>query len=290
MQQAFLIESVDITFPGTLFQVCKFYQVAENAVRTPDLPIFHRHVYYEMHFITSGACDFVLQDKCVTVSGGQLFLIPPEVKHYSVLQSDTSDRIVLSVLLQKTAGGGFYEYFRSSMAQAALTAVTLPAGFMRHFQQMNEITGRGSLKNYCYMKRMVCDVLVELFDALNGFAPTGKAGFDSTQKLEKERLAMLLEPYVNDENYALSDIAQILHYSPRHTARMIESIYGRTLRDCRSLLMLERAEKYLEKGKSVQQAAELSGLKSVERLRKCMKKHRGITPSQYQKQVKNNGK
>lgn len=66
---------------------------------------------------------------------------------------------------------------------------------MQNFAQFGRITNCANIKNYCYMKRMVCDILVDLFDMLNGFDTCSKSGAAGKSKKQTE---LLLENYVND--------------------------------------------------------------------------------------------
>lgn len=288
MDKELMIESVDLDFPGTAFRVYKFYQISSGAVAERSMPIFHHHLFYEFHFLTKGEYDFITQDKTIKISQGELFIIPPGTRHYTFQQSAETESIVLSLTIdEKPKEEGFYGYFKKSLDDAALMPVKVSDNLMQNFAQFGRITNCANIKNYCYMKRMVCDILVDLFDMLNGFDTCSKSGAAGKSKKQTE---LFLENYVNDPAFTLADIAEKLHYSQRHVARMIQNKYGMALGDVRNLQMVKTARRYLDEGCSVQKAAEMADFKSTDTFRKCFKKFEGVTPSAYKRRVEHDGK
>ena len=282
MDKELMIESVDLDFPGTTFRVYKFYRTStQSSDEQKSMPIFHHHLYYEFHFFTKGEYDFVTRDKTVKISRGELFIIPPGMPHCTFQKSPETESIVLSLTIEKKEQGGvFYEYFKKSLDDAALSPIPVSDALMQNFSLFGKITNCGNIKNYCYMKRMVCDILVDLFDLLNGFE---SCPAECTADQCKEQTELLLENYVNSPEFSLADIAENLHYSQRHVARMIQNTYGMPLGDVRNLQMVKTARRYMDEGYSVQQASEMADFKSVDTFRKCFKKYEGITPSDYKK-------
>lgn len=64
---------------------------------------------------------------------------------------------------------------------------------MENFASFGNISNSISIKNYCYLKRMVCNILVDLFDMLKGF------DFSSPKSVvykNKAHVNFLLENYV----------------------------------------------------------------------------------------------
>lgn len=290
MVREFVVESMDLDFPGTDFCVYKFYQSStQRSAAKQDILIFHHHLCYELHFLSKGIYRFVTQNQTVEVSGGELLIIPPGIRHYSVQKSEEAEDICLCMAVDRKAEEeGFYDYFKTSLDDAALVPVKVTDDLMNNFVLFENMSNGTDIKHYCYMKRMVCNILVDLFEVLNGFDCRSRK---NVTYREKTHIHFLLENYVNDPKYTLADIAELLHYSERQVTRMILDTYGSTLCDLRNSRQTELARMYLEKGHSVQKSSELAGFRNTESFRRYFKKYVGVTPSEYQKEhQKSSGK
>ena len=56
----------------------------------------HNHAFYEMHIIISGSITYRFNDCDLTVSGGQLAVIPPHVIHCMSYQSDDFQKMTVA--------------------------------------------------------------------------------------------------------------------------------------------------------------------------------------------------
>ena len=85
-----------------------------------------------------------------------------------------------------------------------------------------------------------------------------------------------------DRKNPISELAALVHTSPRHLSRLFKQTTGVTIGQYQEKLRVEHALQLLGKGHSVDQVAGACGLQSTNRLRSLLKKHAGVLPSDLQ--------
>jgi transcriptional regulator GlxA family with amidase domain len=82
-------------------------------------------------------------------------------------------------------------------------------------------------------------------------------------------------------NYSLTAMADATHISTRQLARLFQDELGATPARYVESIRIEAAQHFLQRGRSVQPAAELSGLGSAQTLRRVFLSRLGMSPSVY---------
>lgn len=224
------IHSITLAYGDALFHL---YQFQLNPSTAPQDQVVHGHRFYELHIAQEGAYTYSVGTQQIPVTRNQLLIIPPDIPHASVQtqQPDGYRYTVLSLSLEKQEGEeGFYAYFQQTLDQCALRALPIPAELSRWGAELNRAELYGAIRGSCYLKMQASALIYLLFDSLNGFRSSGMARHGECD--EHNRL-VLLDTLVNQADRSLSDIASAIHYSPRHTARLIHKLYGVSLSELR---------------------------------------------------------
>lgn len=263
------IEYVDLNFPGCLFQFSKFLK--PHISNSETLHRFHAHSYYEFHFSPYAGYDITTQEKTYTLEADTLFIIPPNLSHYSTCTS-ADKTIVLNVDLKMLEGNSvFYDYFKKNIDSVCLKPIKISNDIKKCFYDFNNISGNNSIKNNCILKLSALNILISLLADDDSITHTGK----------KEQFDILLENYVNTPAYSISQIAKNLNYSQRQTARLIHEKYNMSLGDIRKMQTLNTFKKLIDDGYSIKEAMALSDIKNPDTFRGFFKKHEGMTPKEY---------
>ena len=230
-----LVHSIRLEYGDTLFRLYQF-QISKITNSGDDSSqSLHEHQFYELHLAFRGAHTYLLGTEQLSIRQGQMLLIPPDVPHLSVeAPCDAYDYTVLSFSLTKQAKeDGCFAYFRSTLEQAAKKPLTMSATLSARARELSGISlsqSCCSVRDVCAYKAKASALIYALFDSINGFhadhAPL-RPSQDNNDRL------VLLEALVNQPGRSLGEIATAIHYSPRHTARLIRSIYGMSLSELR---------------------------------------------------------
>ena len=120
-----------------------------------------------------------------------------------------------------------------------------------------------------------------MFDTVNGFC-LPQAGYLQTPVGDP---TVTMDVMVTTPQYSLEDIASILGYSYRHTARLIRKTYGRSLADIRQQFILNSAKTQLlaHPTKAVDAIAEQCGCSDTHMLIRIFRKYENMTPTEFRR-------
>jgi len=296
-------EDVAISKVDVVFGDAKFTFIDVEYIKSEQEPVYvkkkegrlyyHEHSYYEMHIITAGTAHYQEEDLSIAVERGKIIIIPPNRAHYPILAQDYGQNsqgtfdgardLCLSLALEMVEGEvGYYSYFQESLQSIAGFPMDLPPLLMEKFLTFNDYYKKLSLRDHCLQKTAAYELITGLFDHINGFQTT----LQQCTTLNKENdKTLILEVLINDPSYPLYLIAQKLGYSVRHTARLIQQIYGRNLSEIRQLKMVNSAKRLLVKSPrlSLEKIAKQSGFSDTETMQRIFLKWEKVTPTEYRK-------
>lgn len=205
-------------------------RLGEGTFLTPQP---HEHHYYELHVARRGRYDYTVNGKNILLREGELLILPPGAVHkpVSMAESDSYRHTVFSFSLTQGSGrGGFYDYFYGSLSRMSCRAVAITPALLRAVTAFKSMARTDEIGQTCYRQANAALLLCELFTALDGFCPDGVCAVAAPDRSED---LILLENLVNQPGRPLREIAEAIHYSERHTARLIRQIYHMSLSELR---------------------------------------------------------
>jgi len=248
--------------------------------------LYHQHPYYEIQFILNGKISGNIQNKRYLVEKGKVFLIPPGTIHLTEYDDTEFSRICLNLTLEKTAGEeGCHAYFQELLDRCAGHAYCFSDTILKQVLFFNKMTPDGSIENLCQYKIRAYELIHQLFRELDNNA----VGSDIKNHVSDNDLMVQLQDMVCDIRYPLCVIAERIGYSERHTSRLIQQIYGKSLLKLRHTTMLESAKRLFEENPaiSVQDVAARTGFSSPTALYRAFQKYENCSPSTYGRKQSN---
>jgi len=239
----------------------------------------HHHKYYEVHLAMNGDIIFSnLSRKVVKVPEGHLLIIPPGTIH-SAVEAYTGNSLVLEFVVKKTEGTeGFYDFFEQLFNNSALLPIKTNRKLIEMVNAFHQYDFNDTIAQYITLNSLCSEIISLLCETLN--SATIKKAF---YKNEKSDIIAKIDVLVNVHEYSVADIAQIIGYSERHTARLIQDIYGMTLSEIRHRYMIETAKELLLLDISIEEIVTMCNFSSASQMRNLFRKYEGIAPSEYKK-------
>lgn len=246
----------------------------------------HFHPFYELHAACGGDYAFRFPDRTVTLQKGEALLIPPGCRHYSVTPSPSyylNDVLMLSV--RRTEGDvKIYDDFLRVASQPGKYRMTEETSrLIGEFYHNGQRTAREKL----YAGVLAARLVFGLLDMLGIMDGTEKSAKEDPPREEESR--MLLDELLNRGDLSLSLIAELMHFSPRHTARIIRESYGMSLTALRKKRMLDTAAELLgeQPDMPIRTVYEAAGFKNDSVFRAAFRQTYGCTPSEYREKTRN---
>ena len=243
-------------------------------------PLYHSHFYYECHILDGGESSFLIQGQAVSAEADTMVIIPPYTGHYP-FQSDgtTGDRVICMLLEQTEPATGEFSYFQRTVSDMCNLPISVSEPMKAALGRLYDSLGEVGLRSECLGKAAAYEVLLHLFDEINGFELSGPRA----ENRGRDNRSIALEVMVADVRYSLGDIASALGYSKRHTTRLILDRYGGSLLQVRQQNMVSTAKKLLLSTPSltVEAVAMAAGFSCAAAMTAAFKKWENMTPTEY---------
>lgn len=246
---------------------------------TTSVADYHSHPFYEINLIFSGNIRILLADRSVETDQSHLVLTGPGVPHFISCQPDTLYKrlyLCFSEELMENSGPewaqlrglflGNGEIIRLSEGQCALCE-----GVIEHIRADADPLRRRLLVSY-------------LLSHVGGFAQEGGTPARPVPACVIGALSHIHKHYAH--RIVAEELARQLHVSRTTLMVAFKKHTGSTLGDYLAGVRFKQAGRLLREGKTVQQAADLSGFADSGSLIRVFRKNLGLTPGQYLKQEK----
>ncbi len=273
------LELICCEYPGARIGI---YKVWTEPSTEDAVPTLHAHETYEIHLATEGAYTFTVSGRAVPLQRGQFLILPPGVEHYSCDHTGDCTLVSLNFSLEKTdEPDGFYPYFRCALDGCAENPCAASRALIQCISDFANESFDLRANVYCRLKVLASQIVYHLFSDIDGFG-VEKAATKSTHRIHST--AYLVECLVNEPSYTLSDISVRTGYSPRHVTRIIQSMYGKSLREIRVERSVEHAKTLLRTtDKTVEEIATQTGFGTALAMRRAFLKREGVSPGTYRK-------
>ena len=173
--------------------------------------------------------------------------------------------------------------FLLAFTKAAGYPHTLHKNLLKHIHHFCDIISQDGIRERCQLKVMAYEVILALLDVLNSF----QAPNLEVRELRPENEQNVALDILINSDHSLSEIAGLLGYSPRHTARLIHQRYGMRLGEIRQHRMLKAAKDLLrqEPGLPMSRIALQVGFSSADSMKRAFLKYEKITPIAYREKT-----
>lgn len=210
------LNSVSIDYKGATVRVLDFYS---NKAGTGNI-VRHSHKTWELHFAINGNYKYVFDGKIVELSAYQMLIIPPNTPHDNVLWPNNNYRFsALCLDLGKDIEDNeMSSFFNEVLSANALKPINVTPSLLKHCELLKQNHLYDTIQGTCKLQAEASAFIYELFSVLGGF----KLPHTKTRISNPDDIPLLLAELVNGRDMTLKDIAEVIGYSTRHTARLIK--------------------------------------------------------------------
>jgi len=298
----YIVNSIPVFVGDTRFML---YHLAHTNVQKSDniAEILHCHLFYEIRVAINGSHEYVFDDKRIMLSKGELLVIPPGKYHYSLVNDGSFKEMVCSLLPEKTEGTPkiYTEYcdmldkfwgvpvkFPPQLEKAVAELLELQQSISN--DRLSGVAAEKSFEMAFREQLLAASVVYELGKCL-GVGMGKPLEKTSAPELNTKRVdmktALLLELMSSVNDITISEIAQQLNYSEKHTARLIKEVYGTNFSEYQRNKKLATIKKLLENPEiSIGMAASRAGYKSSASLYRDFHRFENMTPLEYREKLK----
>ncbi len=262
----------------------------ETQIRVPSFAMSyeHSHNYYEIFYLRSGACTYMINNSYFNLEAGDVMLIIPGDRHATRYEGrENSERIILSCR-QESLPEMFYERLpevKNMLAKSVKIMLNQAACshleniLERMFVERDDPARLSPAISYTYLLEfllLLCNRGVFSYDA---YVSAKELDLDIDQALK----------YIT-QNYSLpltlEGVAEQVNLSPTYFSRKIRQVTGSTFKEHLNNIRLKRAiQMLLTNDSSITEIALVCGFNSSNYFKDFFHKRMGISPRQYRKQA-----
>ncbi len=226
----------------------------------------HIHDFFHINSVTSGTVQILANGEAFTLSGGQVFIIRPQVPHSHYSESGYT-QIGIDMFDEEDERGlcsFFKEIFPNPVTIVSLTDV--PKGFEEVYRMARTM----STLNFLKTANFVDSTIIRLLET-----------YDKNLKPFRDRFLDILE---QNKNYLLSldQICTLFKLSKTHIERLCNHEFGCGVREYCNKIKLMKASLLLETTNlPIKEIAHELNFYDLSHFNSFFKKKKGVTPSQY---------
>ena len=229
---------------------CGYQTVHASSKAIPSV-----YAFTAIHYVDNGSGTLFKNECEFKIGAGDVFIIK---------KGET-------VLCRPAPESSLSYYFISFDGNLASDFETLPPFFKGEkniFEKINDIEASSS--------KSVSLLSAYLFEIYSKYCTLENSGpVDYVDRIKE----YIESNYQND--IRIEQISSLLHLSRGYIARIFKKRTGMTVIEYLNIYRLDQAERFLKSGKSITEAAYLSGFSDLSNFSKKFKNHTGISPGKY---------
>lgn len=265
------------------------YDIQNNVVHLSDfINNMHVHSHYEIFYVANGVITVKFDTGTEEFVKGDVFIVPPRVRHMVLMAEQSSTRYGISVDFQKNSLKGaasLYDMLERFMVKDTFVAV-------KNVPFMEEVFKKIAFDEIKNDEMAMSLHIHEMFTELlrNSGEESGYPVLET--KLSDSNMMRLykLQQMIfgsRTRSYSLNDIAEELFLSTRQVSRIIQQYYGCTYRELTATLRIEIAAGLLEDTDiNILEVASKAGYNSIKGFYTNFKERFGCLPSEYRRKKK----
>ncbi len=259
------------------------YKIMEHNATTP----LHWHKNFELCELLDSPCDFLVDGQSIEAKKGDIITIREKDVHGFFVNQDTSLRIIQfspQIFLNTKLK---IKPLKKHITAEEIDSVPMLRQNINHLFGVLENEGwKFEIKDNPFFA-MVCEsvylLLMRHFSIDEEKAPvrTGREAFFETVEFVNNH-------YTEDIN--INIIAEHMLMSRNRVVRMFETHAGKSLKEYIDMLRVDHANRMINNGSNVTEAAIASGFQCIRTFNNVYKTYMGVTPSEYMRQTEKNKK
>lgn len=265
------------------------YDIQNNVVYLSDFTKnMHIHTHYEIFYVATGVVTVKFDSGIEEFVKGDVFIIPPRVKHMVLMAEQGSTRYGLSVSFQKNSLKGaasIYDMMENLMTKDTFVVVKDVPVVEDIFKKIafDEIQ-RDEMSMSLHIHELFTELLRKSGEE-SGYSVLESKLSDSNMMRLYKLQSMLFGSHARI--YSLNDIAEELFLSTRQVSRIIQQYYGCTYRELVATSRIELAAGLLEDtDMNILEVASKAGYNSIKGFYTNFKDRFDCLPSEYRKMKK----
>ena len=236
----------------------------------------HNHAFFEAHVIFSGSIVYRFNDQELTVSGGELTVIPPRVIHCIPYQSEDFRKMTIAFEADGDLAGILYSKEKQSISMSDDDKATLDF-IIRHAKN----------KTVCsdlMIKNRLCELILSV-------AESASSGRTQAPHPAHDTRIIKAKKYVEDNPHIFmtcDEVARYCNLSAKQLGRLFLQYEGVSLLAFIHGQKIEDAKKMIsETDELLETISDKLGFSSVNYFGKFFTKHTGITPGDFRRGIAN---
>ncbi len=267
------------------------YDIQNNIVQISDFTNnLHIHAHYEVFYVSSGVVTVKFESGMEEFVKGDVFIVPPNVKHMVLMAEQGSTRYGISFAFLKNSLKGtlaMYDRMERMMTKDTFVAVKDVPHMEDVFKKIaiDEIKG-DEMSMGLHIHELITEILRKDNDGEENEYSTldSKLSDSNIMRLYKLQQMILAS---HTRTYSLKDIAEELFLSTRQVSRIIQQYYGCTYRELIATIRIENAAGLLaDTDMNILEVASKSGYNSIKGFYTNFKERYGCLPSKYRRKKK----
>ena len=258
----------------------------------------HYHDYVQIWYVKKGQCLHYLNGKEYKLSKGDIFILPPMMKHKIVSEDMENTELLecgfLEEFISKNKDSGYEEFLKPFLIgkDEVKPLFSLDGDAVKEIEKIfDELMYEYEYKEKyfeLYIKTGILKILSIVARKYNKSIVTEK---NNILGKHKEVIVGIIDTLAKNpqKRMYIEEASEMANMSPTHFSYVFKQITGRTFMEYVRFLKISRArELLLETKKTVKEISALLGFEDVAYFDRVFKKEVGITPVQFRKVQKNN--
>ena len=252
----------------------------------------HSHGYYQIYYVLSGKLVHHVEDFTAELSGGDVFILPPDIPHYIEKKDKSVDFYSLSFMPDYFSGvresnkliADFLYYLKTVSQKAILPKFNLPHDDMLFVDTILKrimYEFKGDKKGKEEVIKECTATLLSIFARIYFEQET-----DSLHtEMNRDSVLHCIEYIKNhfDESVSLNEIAKRSAMSKTCFCDIFKSITGMSFNKFLNTCRIQKAVQMIQSGEKITTAGTLCGYEYFSTFYRNFKDIMGISPSEYQR-------
>lgn len=233
---------------------------------------YHRHTFYQLHFVVEGSMKYGYQDRDLVIKKGHFFLIPPNLLHKVISHSDDFLKITIAFSIKEDSPFSFHEVALNSVYE---TTVDMENGIEFIFRQSKM---RSDVSNRIIKQRLYEIIYLLVENISRHMFPQSRRNYYDDRCLKAKK-------HIDDNPnifFTCEEIADYCSVSVKQLNRLFIKFEKQSLFDYIHTQKIALAKEYLLSGKKLQkEIAQELGFASVSYFNKFFTRYEKMTPKQF---------